>query len=60
MKAVDGDIVVSRVLCGGAADRSGMLRPGDVIHEINGNSLDGLSVDDIADLMVTKTTIITH
>lgn len=58
MKEVDGDIIVSRVLCGGAADRSGMLRPGDVIHEINGNNLEGLSVDDVADLMVTKATII--
>ena len=52
MKEVDGDVVISRVLCGGAADRSGMLRPGDVLHEINGRNVVGLSVDDVADLMV--------
>ena len=48
----DGNIVISRVLCGGAADRSGMLHPGDALHEINGRALRGLSVDDVADLMV--------
>lgn len=54
MKEVDGNIVVSRVLCGGAADRSGMLHPGDILHELNGRALTGLSVDDVADLMVTN------
>ena len=54
MKEVDGNIVLSRVLCGGAADRSGMLHPGDVLHEINGRELTGFSVDDVADLMVTN------
>lgn len=53
MKEEDGNIVISRVLCGGAADRSGMLHPGDILHELNGRELTGLSVDDIADLMVT-------
>ena len=48
----DGNIVISRVLCGGAADRSGMLHPGDALHEINGRALHGLNVDDVADLMV--------
>ena len=52
VKEAGGDIVISRVLCGGAADRSGMLHPGDVLHEINGRELIGLSVDDVADLMV--------
>ena len=55
MKEKGGNIVISRVLCGGAADRSGMLHPGDVLHEINGRSLAGLSVDDVADLMVRNT-----
>ena len=54
MKELDGDIVISRVLCGGAADRCGMLRPGDVLHEINGRELTGLNVDDVADIMVIR------
>lgn len=52
MREEDGNIVISRVLCGGAADRSGMLHPGDILHEINGRTLTGLTVDDVADLMV--------
>lgn len=31
---------------------TGLLHPGHVIHEINGRSLAGYSVDDVADLMV--------
>lgn len=50
-RAKDGSTSISRVLCGGAADRSGLLHPGDVIHEINGKSIMGFSLDDVADLM---------
>ena len=46
--------MISRLVCGGAADHSGMLHPGDILHELNGRELTGLSVDDIADLMVTN------
>ena len=53
MKEIDGNIVISRVLCGGVADCSGMLHQGDILHGINGRELTGLSVDDVADLMVT-------
>ena len=49
--------MISRVLCGGAADRSGMLHPGDILQELNGQELTDLSVDDVADLMVTNSLI---
>jgi MAGUK p55 subfamily protein 5 len=58
VKEIDGNIVISRVLCGGVADRSGMLHQGDTLHEINGRELFGLSVDDVADLMVTNRLIV--
>lgn len=29
-----------------------LLHPGDVIHEINGKSIQGCTVDDVADFMV--------
>lgn len=32
----------------------GLLHSGDVIHEINGQSVKGFSVDDVADLMVSQ------
>ena len=31
---------------------SGLLYPGDIIHEINGKDIKGFTVDDVADLMV--------
>ena len=52
VKEVGKEIVISRVLCGGAADRSGMLHPGDVVHEINGEDIGGRSVDYVAEKMV--------
>ena len=48
----DGSITISRVLCGGAADRSGMIHSGDILHEINGVSVAGKTVDEVADIMV--------
>lgn len=48
-----GNILISRVLHGSVADRSKQLHTGDVIHEINGESLRGKTIDDVADLMVS-------
>lgn len=48
----NGNIVISRVLVGGAADKCGMLTAGDIIHQINDQEINGYSVDNVADLMV--------
>jgi len=47
-----GDVMVSRVLVGGAAYRCGVLSPGCIIHKINDQDVHGFNVDQIADLMV--------
>ena len=44
--APDG-VVVSRVLAGGPAERDG-IQPGDVIVEVDGASLEGLSLDEVS------------
>lgn len=49
-----GNILISRVLSGSAADKTGLLRSGDLIHEINDTCIQGLSVDDVADIMVNS------
>ena len=48
-----GNILISRVLHGSVADRSKQLHAGDVIHEINGQTLRGKTIDDVADMMVS-------
>lgn len=48
----EGDIVISRVLVGGAADKCGLLTAGDIIHQVNGQDIQGYSVDNFANLMV--------
>ena len=48
----DGSITISRVLCGGAAGRSGMIHSGDMLYEINGVSVAGKTVDEVADMMM--------
>jgi len=50
----DQQIVISRVLQGGAASRSGMLHQGDVMLEINGQSVQGWSIDEVAKFMVRR------
>ena len=48
----DKRIVISRVLSGGVASRSGVLHPGDIIHEINDTPLQGWTIDGVAEFMV--------
>ena len=50
---IAGNILISRVIHGTVADRCGLLRVGDVIHEINGESIHGKTIDEIADEMVS-------
>lgn len=45
-------VVVSRVVKGGAAERSGLLSEGDEILEINGIPIRGKHVNEVHDLLV--------
>ncbi len=42
-----GKIVIARVMHGGAADRSGLIFPGDEVIEVNGYATDGKTPDDV-------------
>ncbi|XP_062324343.1 MAGUK p55 subfamily member 5b isoform X2 [Osmerus eperlanus] len=46
-------VIVSRVVKGGAAERSGLLSEGDEILEINGVPVRGKNVNDVHDLLTT-------
>lgn len=45
-------VVVSRVVKGGAAERSGLLAEGDEILEINGIAIRGKHINEVHDLLV--------
>lgn len=47
-------VVVSRVVKGGAAESSGLLREGDEILEINGISIRGKHINEVHDLLVRR------
>ena len=47
-------VIVSRVVKGGAAERSGLLSEGDEILEINGVPVRGKNVNDVHDLLVRR------
>ncbi|XP_065570492.1 MAGUK p55 subfamily member 7-like isoform X4 [Artemia franciscana] len=42
-----GKIVIARVMHGGAADRSGLIHPGDEVVEVNGISMDAKTPTDV-------------
>ncbi|EDO47352.1 predicted protein [Nematostella vectensis] len=46
-----GDIVVARILRGGMVDRSGTLGVGDVIQEINNQSVIGKTTNEVVEIM---------
>ncbi|KAL5489620.1 hypothetical protein EMCRGX_G018735 [Ephydatia muelleri] len=50
----NGTITIARVLDGGLASRNGLFQPGDIIHEINGRSVTGLTIDEIAHIMASS------
>lgn len=53
-------VVVSRVVKGGVAERSGLLSEGDEILEINGIPIRGKNVNDVHDLLVRSGVIEIH
>ncbi len=47
-----GSVVIARVMHGGAADRSGLIHVGDVVHEVNGVDVRGRDPDEVVGLLV--------
>ena len=47
-------VVISRVVRGGAAERSGLLSVGDEILEINGVEIRGKDVNQVFDILVRR------
>ena len=52
MKNEGDSVVIGRIVKGGAADKSALLREGDEILEINGIDMRGKNVNDVCELMV--------
>ncbi|CAG7826185.1 unnamed protein product [Allacma fusca] len=46
-----GKITIARVMHGGAADRSGLIYPGDEVVEVNGLSVEGKTPDDVLQIL---------
>ncbi|XP_044737039.1 protein PALS1 isoform X2 [Chrysoperla carnea] len=52
-------VVIGRIVRGGAADKSGLLREGDEVLEVNGVELRGKSVNAVCDLLAGMTGTLT-
>lgn len=55
IKNRDGSIVISRIVIGGAAQKSGLLHENDEILEINSIPVRGKTINDICDMLVNWT-----
>lgn len=51
-------VVISRIVRGGAAERSGLLSEGDEILEINGIEIRGKDVNQVFDILVSTSSFI--
>ncbi|KAM3862237.1 MAGUK p55 subfamily member 4-like [Diretmus argenteus] len=49
---VTGEIYIARVIHGGLADRSGLLNPGDLLVEVNGNPVVGLEPEQVIQILI--------
>uniref|UniRef100_A0A7N6AZ66 Membrane protein, palmitoylated 4a (MAGUK p55 subfamily member 4) n=1 Tax=Anabas testudineus TaxID=64144 RepID=A0A7N6AZ66_ANATE len=49
-----GDIYIARVIHGGLADRSGLLHPGDMLVEVNGNPVGGLEPEQVIQILINS------
>ncbi|XP_068184524.1 MAGUK p55 subfamily member 4-like isoform X2 [Antennarius striatus] len=49
-----GEIYIARVIHGGLADRSGLLRPGDLLVEVNGNQVVGLDPEEVIQILINS------
>jgi len=50
-------VIVSRIVKGGAAEKSGLLHEGDEVLEINGIEIRGKDVNEVFDLLVSWTLV---
>lgn len=48
---VDGSVIIGRIVCGGAAHRSGLLHEGDEILEVNGVQMRGKNVNEVVNIL---------
>lgn len=51
-------VVISRIVRGGAAERSGLLSEGDEILEINGIEIRGKDVNQVFDILVSMSMVV--
>lgn len=49
-------VIISRIVKGGAAEKSGLLHEGDEVLEINGIEIRGKDVNEVFDLLVSWNT----
>ncbi|XP_041663037.1 MAGUK p55 subfamily member 4-like [Cheilinus undulatus] len=49
-----GEIFIARVIHGGLADRSGLLHPGDMLVEVNGNPVVGLEPEQVIQILINS------
>ncbi|KAM9346931.1 MAGUK p55 subfamily member 4-like [Symphorus nematophorus] len=49
-----GEIYIARVIHGGLADRSGLLHPGDMLVEVNGNPVVGLEPEQVIQILINS------
>lgn len=53
MRSIDGErIVIGRIVAGGVADKTRLLREGDEILEVQGVDMRGKTVNQVCDLLV--------
>lgn len=48
---VDGNVVIGRIVCGGAAHGSGLLHEGDEILEVNGVEMRGKNINEVVNIL---------
>lgn len=48
------EVIIGRIIKGGMAEKTGLLHEGDRILEINGMDVNGKSVDEISDMLVSS------
>lgn len=51
-------VIISRIVKGGAAEKSGLLHEGDEVLEINGIEIRGKDVNEVFDLLVSWTLLV--
>ncbi|KAG7283083.1 hypothetical protein CRUP_012976 [Coryphaenoides rupestris] len=55
-----GEIYIARVIHGGLADRSGLLHPGDLLLEVNGNPVEGLEPEQVIQILVVMRAMVDY